>query len=87
VIVPRAPLDPASPHAVASELIVEWRALTVALLDALREATRRCLGLETLSMSQLLQGGSWSAGRTIALDKRPPEGPPPIAVQADGTVF
>jgi uncharacterized protein DUF1688 len=87
VIVPRAPLDPAAPHAVASELIVEWRALTVALLDALREATQRRLGLETLSMSQLLQGGSWSAGRTIALDKRPPQGPPPIAVKADGTVF
>ena len=87
VIVPRAPLGPTAPHDVASELIVEWRALAVALLDALREATRRCLGLETLSMSQLLQGGSWSAGRTIALDKRPPDGPPPIAVKADGTVF
>jgi hypothetical protein len=87
VIVPRTPLDPAAPHDVTSELIVEWRALTVALLDALREATRRRLGLETLSMSQLLQGGSWSAGRTIALDKRPPQGPPPIAVKADGTVF
>ncbi|HEU5274350.1 MAG TPA: DUF1688 family protein [Xanthobacteraceae bacterium] len=87
VIVPRAPLDPIVPHAVASELIVEWRALTVALLDALCDATRRRLGVETLSLSQLLQGGSWSAGRTIALDKRPPDGPPPIAVKADGTVF
>ena len=38
VIVPRAPLDPTAPHEVASELIVEWRALTVALLDRLREA-------------------------------------------------
>jgi hypothetical protein len=39
------------PHEVASELIVEWRALTVALLDRLREATRRHLGLATFSMS------------------------------------
>jgi Protein of unknown function (DUF1688) len=87
VIVPRAPLDPAVPHEVASELIVEWRALTVALLDILREATRRHLGLASLAMSQLLQGGTWLAGRTIAARLRPPDGPPPIAVKADGTVF
>lgn len=87
VIVPRAPLDPTAPHEVGSELIVEWRALTVALLDRLREATRVRLGLPTLSMSQLLQGGTWSAGRAIAAEKRPPDGLPPIAVKADGTVF
>jgi Protein of unknown function (DUF1688) len=87
VIVPRTPLDPAAPHEVASELIVEWRALTVALLDRLREATRRHLGLATFSMSQLLQGGTWSAGRAVAMERRPPDGLPPIAVRADGTVF
>ena len=87
VIVPRAPLDPTAPHEVGSELIVEWRALTVALMDPLRDATRRRLGLATLSMSQFLQGGTWSAGRAIALEKRPPDGGPPIAVNADGTVF
>lgn len=87
VIVPRAPFDTAEPHEVASEPIVEWRALTVALLDRLREPVRRRLGLAALSMSQLLQGGTWSAGRAIALEKRPPDGPPPIAVNADGTVL
>jgi len=87
VIVPRAPLTPAVPYEVGSELIVEWRALTVALLDRLREATRRQLGLATFSMSQLLQGGTWSAGRAIAARLRPPDGPPPVAVKADGTVF
>jgi hypothetical protein len=87
VIVPRAPLDPAVPHEVGSELIVEWRALTVTLLDRLREATRRQLGMPTLSMSQLLQGGTWGAGRAIAAEKRPTDGPPPITVKADGTVF
>jgi hypothetical protein len=87
VIVPRAPLDPAVPHEVASELIVEWRALTVALLDRLREATRAKLGLATFSMSQLLQGGTWSAGRAVAMERRPPDGLPPMAVRADGTVF
>jgi uncharacterized protein DUF1688 len=38
-------------------------------------------------MPQLLQGGTWSAGRKIARALRPPDGPPPIAVAADGTVF
>jgi hypothetical protein len=87
VIVPRAPLDPAVTHEVGSELIVEWRALTVTLLDRLREATARHLGLAALSMSQLLQGGTWSAGRAIAAEKRPPDGPPPLSIKADGTVF
>src|SRR3977135_4587813 len=63
VISPRAPLDPARQHEVASEFIVEWRALTVALMDRLREATGGQLGVASLSMAQLLQGGSWSAGR------------------------
>jgi hypothetical protein len=87
VIVPRTLLDPSVPYEVASELIVEWRALTVALLNRLREATRVRLGMPTLSMPQLLQGGTWSAGRAVALERRPPDGPPPIAVNADGTVF
>ena len=56
-------------------------------MDRLREATRRRLGVATLSMSQFLQGGTWSAGRAIALEQRPPDGPPPIAIKADGTVF
>jgi hypothetical protein len=35
----------------------------------------------------MLQGGTWAAGRRIARTLRPPEGPPPITVLADGTVF
>jgi hypothetical protein len=87
VIRPRAPVDSSHAHDVASEFIVEWRALTVALMDRLLVQTRRALGVATLSMSQMLQGGTWSAGRAIALERRPPDGPPPIAVNADGTVF
>jgi len=62
---------------VSSELIVEWRALTVALLDALLDLVRAKLGLdESFAMPQLLQGGTWSAGRKIARALRPPDGPP-----------
>src|SRR5262249_10164693 len=75
-------------HAVRSEPIVEWRALTVALMDQLVELVRARLGLgESFALPQLLQGGSWSAGRQIARELRPPDGPPPLAVAADGTVF
>jgi hypothetical protein len=88
VIRPRAPLDPAVKHDVSSELIVEWRALTVSLLDRLLPLVRDRLGLgDAFALPHLLQGGTWSAGRKIALALRPPHGEPPIAVAADGTVF
>jgi Protein of unknown function (DUF1688) len=41
----------------------------------------------SFTMPQLLQGGTWGAGRKIAHALRPPDGPPPIGVAADGTVF
>ena len=87
VIRPRAPL--AARYDVASEFIVEWRALTVALLDRLLAPVRSRLGLDAsrLSLAQMLQGGTWAAGRQVAARLRPPAGPPPIQVQEDGTVF
>jgi uncharacterized protein DUF1688 len=88
VIRPHAAIDPRLLHEVGSELIVEWRALTVALMDPLLDLVRARLGLgASFAMPQLLQGGTWSAGRKIARALRPPHGPPPIAVAADGTVF
>jgi len=89
VIVPRAKLDPAQRHDVASEFIVEWRALTVALLDRLLDPVRRKLGVsaEVLPLASMLQGGTWTAGRAVAARLRPPQGPPPFAIAGDGTVF
>lgn len=88
VVRPRAPIDPRLRHDVASELVVEWRALTVALMEPLVGLVRAKLGLDsTFAMPQLLQGGTWSAGRKIAQARRPPAGPPPFPVAADGTVF
>ncbi len=85
---PRAALDPQLRHDVASELVVEWRALTVALMDPLLALVRAKLDLDaSFAMVHMLQGGTWSAGRKIALTLRPPAGPPPIAIAADGTVF
>ncbi|MBB3769496.1 hypothetical protein FHS55_000082 [Angulomicrobium tetraedrale] len=89
LIVPRAPIDPAQKHDVSSELVVEWRALTVALMDRLADEVRARLGLDAslFPLAKLLQGGTWTAGRRIAAERRPPAGPPPIAIDADGTVF
>ncbi|WP_027576133.1 URC4/urg3 family protein [Bradyrhizobium sp. WSM1743] len=75
-------------HAVDSLLVVEWRALTVALLDRLAELVRAKLGRtsETLPLASVLEGGTWAAGRTIAFARRP-DGSPPLKVISDGTVF
>jgi hypothetical protein len=88
VIRPRRLPDADEPYDVASELIVEWRALTVALMDQLLPLFRAKLGLDTsFALPHLLQGGTWSAGRKIALALRPPNGAPPLPTAADGTVF
>ncbi len=85
---PRTPIDPQLAHDVHSEIIVEWRALTIALMDRLLAPVRARLGLDaSFTLPHMLQGGTWSAGRKIARALRPPDGAPPIAVAADGTVF
>ena len=75
-------------HKPNTELIVEWRALTVALLDRLAEDIRTSLnrGADALPLSCILQGGTWSAGRKIAAELRS-DGGPPIRLDSDATVF
>ncbi len=71
----------------ADELVVEWRALTVTLLDELAAQVRAQLGLSAAQMplACILEGGTWVAGREIAADLR--GGAPPVQVDSDGTVF
>jgi hypothetical protein len=74
---------------VGSEVVVEWRALTVALLDIVAERVRARLGglsAEALPLAKILQGGTWAAGRIIAKEKRA-DGSPPLKIRLDGTVF
>ena len=75
-------------HEVGSTLVVEWRALTVALLDRLAALVRRRLGRDAsqLPLPKILQGGTWAAGRAIARRLRA-DGSPPLQVISDGTVF
>lgn len=71
-----------------AEIIVEWRALTVILLDELAEVIRKKLrkNQTELPLAKILQGGTWEAGRRIARQKRP-LGSSPLQIISDGTVF
>jgi hypothetical protein len=67
---------------------IEWRALTVILLDHLAEKIQKKLGQkpQDFPLAKVLEGGSWWAGRRIAAEKRP-GGVPPLKIISDGTVF
>lgn len=88
VLAPRDPelarraLDP------ASEPVVEWRALTVALLDRLLPLVRANLGLDAAAvpLASMLEGGSWAAGRELAFANRA-DGSPLLTIASDGTLF
>jgi hypothetical protein len=86
-----APKDPAAlgvAHVVSSELVVEWRALTIALLDETAKKLRAVLGKkdEEFPLAKVLQGGTWSAGQKFAAGRRS-DGTPPIKIESDGTIF
>ncbi len=74
-------------HQVGDEFIVEWRALTVALLDELAPLVRAELGVSEaqLPLARVLEGGTWAAGRVLAQRLR--GGTPPLQIESDGTVF
>jgi hypothetical protein len=81
------PADAERPHEVGSALVVEWRALTVALLDRIADPIRERLGVERgdFPLAKVLEGGTWATGRRLAQGAR--DGAPPLAVISDGTVF
>jgi hypothetical protein len=88
VLVPRHARVLADEHEVGSEVVIEWRALTLALLDRTADRVRALLGLsaDALPLAKVLEGGTWRAGREVAAEKRPGGGPP-LRVKSDGTVF
>jgi hypothetical protein len=88
VIALRDPAAAERPHPVDDTLVVEWRALTVALLDGIAPLVRDRLGLtaDAFPLARVLEGGTWAAGRRLARERRA-DGGPPIRVSSDGTVF
>ncbi|GMG93645.1 URC4/urg3 family protein [Cupriavidus metallidurans] len=89
LMVPRDATFASRAHAVDEPEIVEWRALTVTGLDLIADGVRQALGLSEADfpLARVLEGGTWAAGRRVAAQRRPPGGPPPFAIQSDGTVF
>lgn len=87
-LAPRNPRDLARAWSAADEFIVEWRALTVALLDELAPLVRQRFGKTDAEwpLATILEGGTWSAGRKLARLKRA-DGSPPLTIISDGTVF
>mmetsp|Transcript_48980 Transcript_48980/g.137104 ORF Transcript_48980/g.137104 Transcript_48980/m.137104 type:complete len:816 (+) Transcript_48980:59-2506(+) len=88
VISPKDPAWLTQEVNVGTELIVEWRALTVVLLDKLAASLRQRLGVSEvqLPLAAVLEGGTWHAGRDLAKTLRA-DGSPPIRIRLDGTVF
>jgi hypothetical protein len=88
VLVPKHAEVRGTIHAPGDEVIVEWRALTVALLDRVAEGVRDRLGKSPaeLPLANILEGGTWAAGRAVAARLREGGGPP-IRLASDGTVF
>lgn len=72
---------------VGDDFIIEWRALTVALLDELAPRVRAILGRSEAAMplACVLEGGTWAAGRVLAQRLR--GGLPPVQLASDATVF
>jgi hypothetical protein len=85
VLALRDPRAAARAWPVGSELVVEWRALTVTLVDELAPLVRAQLGRPALPLACILEGGTWAAGRRLAQARR--NGAPPIELDSDGTVF
>ncbi|WBW72948.1 DUF1688 family fungal conserved protein, implicated in uracil or riboflavin metabolism [Schizosaccharomyces osmophilus] len=73
-----------------SVVIVEWRAMTIVLLDKLLSLVNERLREELktpLSLAQMLEAGSWKSGRIIARKLRPTSAGSPILIKSDGTLF
>lgn len=73
-------------HPANSPLIIEWRALTITLLDDLAPKIRERMNKPDFPMANILEGGTWWAGRYLANELRP-SGEPPLKLKSDGTVF
>jgi hypothetical protein len=88
VLLPRNSRDLEGRLKPGDEFVVEWRALTVTLLDELADRVRALLGRGAAEMplACVLEGGTWAAGREIAAERRP-GALPPVTIDSDGTVF
>jgi hypothetical protein len=69
------------------DVIVEWRAMTLVLVDKLYSLILERMDGVHLTMAQLLEAGTWKSGREVAARRRPTTKSSPILIKSDGTVF
>jgi GTP cyclohydrolase II len=76
-------------YQVHDEFVVEWRALTVGLLDRVAVGVWDRLGVtqDKMPLGSVLEGGTWQAGRDVAKEVRGPDAPPPVMIISEGNVF
>jgi hypothetical protein len=75
-------------HRPDSNLIIEWRGLTIALLDRIGNQIQLKLNKTSseFPLAKVLEGGTWWAGRKAAKALRA-DSSPPLKIESDGTVF
>ena len=75
-------------HRIDSDIIIEWRALTVVLLDKIAVEIRNSLGLsaEEFPLAKVLEGGLGQPEGFLAQNARS-GGISPLRLVADGTTF
>lgn len=75
-------------HRPESEVLIEWRALTIALLDRIGAEVQKKLNKtsQEFPLAKVLEGGTWWAGRKAAKALRA-DSSPPLKIESDGTVF
>lgn len=75
-------------HRPDSELIIEWRGLTISLLDRIGAEVQKKLNKSAAEfpLAKVLEGGTWWAGRKAAKALRA-DSSPPLKIDSDGTVF
>jgi len=84
----RNPAETQTLWAPGSEIIIEWRALTICLLDKIGEKIVQSLNTTAAEfpLAKVLEGGTWAAGRKLAMQVRN-NLTPPLNIQSDATVF
>ncbi len=75
-------------HPIDGPLVLEWRALTVHVLELVADSVRAMFGKSAaeLPTGKVLEGGTWAAGRILASQKRK-DGGSPLRFLGDGTVI
>ncbi|KAG2173013.1 hypothetical protein INT44_006986 [Umbelopsis vinacea] len=67
---------------ISDPVVIEWRALTITYSEMIASKVRDKLkSRKNLSLSQILEGGIWNAGRELAEISRPNTQEPPIVIK------